>query len=108
MAQAHEGDQGWLGERDVFDFPNAPATEAFINPFACSISPLDWKTLQQVLLSSKPRFRPPSCSKTWSRSQSGHPGSRAICLSLCCDSQQAPQGVESCKCPGGLASELHL
>ena len=46
--QAHGDDRDWLEELDVFDHPNAPATEVFINPFRCDISPLEWQTLQQV------------------------------------------------------------
>ncbi|GAB4823573.1 hypothetical protein N2152v2_010619 [Parachlorella kessleri] len=37
----------WL---DVFDLPEAPPTQVFVNPFACyNVSPLDWEQLQQVV-----------------------------------------------------------
>ena len=37
---------------DVFDAPEAEATCVFVNPFACNVSPLDWRRLQvlRVLL----------------------------------------------------------
>ena len=31
---------------DVFDVPEAEPTEVFVNPFACSINPLDWREVQ--------------------------------------------------------------
>ena len=31
---------------DAFDFPEAEPTEVFVNPFACSINPLDWREVQ--------------------------------------------------------------
>ena len=31
---------------DVFDAPEAEPTEGFVNPFACSVNPLDWREVQ--------------------------------------------------------------
>ena len=31
---------------DVFDAPDGEPTEVFVNPFACSINPLDWREVQ--------------------------------------------------------------
>ena len=64
--QAHEGDREWLElEADVFDCPSGPASELFINPFACNISPLDWELLQQA--------RPPAgaCMGEWQQQFAG-------------------------------------
>lgn len=37
-----------LSHEDVFDSPEAEPDQIFINPFACSVNPLDWRQLQQV------------------------------------------------------------
>ena len=31
---------------DFFDAPEAEPTEVFVNPFACSVNPLDWREVQ--------------------------------------------------------------
>ncbi len=36
----------------VFDAPEEEATCLFVNPFACNCSPLDWRQLQALLLTS--------------------------------------------------------
>ena len=41
--QSSKGDAA-LG--DVFDDPEGPPDQLFINPFACSVSPLMWRELQ--------------------------------------------------------------
>ena len=44
QAALHISGNALLG--DVFDAPEGPADELFVNPFACSASPLMWRELQ--------------------------------------------------------------
>ena len=48
MLQALGQGREFQGPPDVFDMAEAPASELFVDPWACSISPLDWRLLQQV------------------------------------------------------------
>ena len=41
-----------LAEQDVFDNPEAEPEHVFVNPFACNISPLEWRELQAIAQSA--------------------------------------------------------
>ena len=87
--QAHGDDREWLEELDVFDHPNAPATEVFINPFLCDISPLEWQTLQQVW----PAQRRLSISRSHLYHPCQHVRGPCICASSAVHAQVACDGV---------------